>query len=123
MHVANTAITDKNTEIKQSKESIDNLISNLSNDEKIILQIIYADDIAMSNSDQYIKNLTKNNGFKRVKVQALLSSLVNKDILSLHSDCYDTTDKGRKIILELFEKGTVINSVSAPNNTSYILRV
>ena len=126
LHVANTAITDKNTEIKQSKESIDNLskrlkvfedkeeaknnfglnatiedvkketgldtirkeinkynlISNLSNDEKTILQIIYTDDIAMSNSDQYIKNLTKNNGFKRVKVQALLSSLVNKDILS-----------------------------------------
>lgn len=96
--------TGLDTLVKQINKDKDDLISNLSNDEKTILQIIYSDDIAMSNSDDYINKLIKNDGFKRVKVQALLSSLVNKEILSLNSGYYDTTDKGRKIILELFEK-------------------
>lgn len=45
------------------------LISNLSNDEKTLLRVIYEDDLPSASIDNYVTRLLKANIFKRVKIQ------------------------------------------------------
>jgi predicted transcriptional regulator len=80
------------------------LMANLSDDEKTVLKIIYEDDLPMASMNSYVERLLKENTFKRVKIQSLLTSLSEKGLISLSSGYYDTSDKGRKIMLELFDK-------------------
>jgi len=82
------------------------LVANLNEDEITLLKLIYDNDLPHMNSSTYINKILEVSELKRVKVQSLLTSLSsdNKGILSLSNGIYDTTDKGRNIMLELFEK-------------------
>lgn len=100
--MGNTTMLDT---IKEELNKDENdLISNLSNDEKTLLRVIYEDDLPSASIDNYVTRLLKANIFKRVKIQSLLSSLDAKGLISLSNGYYDTSDKGRTIMLKLFDK-------------------
>lgn len=77
---------------------------NITEDEIELLKVIYDNDIPMRSSGDYINKVLEKSTFKRVKVEALITSLTSKGILSLSNGFRDTTTKGREIILSLFDK-------------------
>lgn len=85
-------------------EEFQRLITSLEDDEKTILKIIYENNISSSSKEQYIQKILQNNSFKRVKVESILKEFENKGIINLSNiGYYDTTEKGKKIMLELFD--------------------
>lgn len=73
--------------------------------EENLLQIIYDQDISIAASQKYIASICSTNPdkLKTVKVRHLLDGLVKKELISLTSGYYDTTAKGREVMIRLFE--------------------
>ena len=98
-------VTVKTEPLIPIKDPLDELINTLTNDEKILLNILYEDNITKNPSLVYIDYIhdAKNNNFRKVKIHTLLDSLIKKELLSLSGNYYDTTGKGREVIIRLFE--------------------
>lgn len=96
----------KMVEESQNKqnEGFQKLIASLEDDEKSILKIIYDNNVSYSPKEQYIQQILKDNTIKRVKVESILQRFENKKIIELSNiGYYDTTEIGKKLILELFD--------------------
>jgi hypothetical protein len=109
--VKNIQINGALTKLHGNREMFENVFGKstdipikITTDEKTLLKIIYENDLPNAVMDTYVARLLKESTFKRVKIQSLLSSLETKGLITLSSGYYDTSDKGRKIMLELFDK-------------------
>lgn len=104
---AHKVIKFSNLVEQQSKEDkLIKSIDNLTEDEKEILKIIYENNISFALSQNYIQsiyNSTTTNNFKTTKIRHLLDNLVKKELISLSGGYYDTTAKGREVMIKLFD--------------------
>ena len=92
-----------NSQNKQDEE-FQKIIVSLGEDEKTVLKIIYDNNVSYSPKEQYIQKILKGNTMKRVKVESILKGFENKKILEFNNIGYcDTTEIGKKLILELFD--------------------
>jgi hypothetical protein len=81
--------------------------NNLTDDELKLLKVIYDNNINEMQDYNYVNEIISKSDFKEIKIQALINSLIEKNIIAKRENdfgtYYNISSSGRKIILEEFD--------------------